>query len=166
MKDTILATSYFVHLIATVVWIGGLAMILFLVWPETARSLANQEERRRIVLGIQARFRPMANLSLVMLVGTGLVQMSGDPNYEGFLTFENTWSLAMLLKHITFAVMVGLTLLTQFGLAPAVERAILLASKGQPSQLESLLAREVRLMWGLAGLGAIILVFTAIATAQ
>ncbi|MBZ0320819.1 MAG: hypothetical protein K8L91_30680 [Anaerolineae bacterium] len=166
MKDTILAISYFVHLIATVVWIGGLAMILFLVWPESARSLANQEERRKVVLGIQARFRPMANFSLVMLVGTGLVQMSGDPNYEGFLTFENTWSLAMLLKHIAFAGMVGLTLLTQFSLAPAIERAILLASKGQSSQLESLLAREVRLMWGLAGLGVIVLVFTAIATAQ
>ncbi len=166
MKDTILAISYFVHLIATVVWIGGLAMILFLVWPETARSLANQEERRKLVLGIQARFRPMANLSLVMLIGTGLVQMSGDPNYEGFLTFKNTWSLAMLLKHVTFAAMLGLTLLTQFSLAPAVERAILLASKGQPHNLESLLAREVRLMWGLACLGAIVLVFTAIATAQ
>ncbi|MCQ3932082.1 MAG: hypothetical protein DPW16_16650 [Chloroflexi bacterium] len=166
MKDTILAVSYFVHLIATVVWIGGLAMILLLVWPESARSLANQEERRKVVLGIQARFRPMANFSLVMLIGTGLVQMSGDPNYEGFLTFENTWSLAMLLKHIAFAAMVGLTLLTQFSLAPAIERAILLASKGQPNPLESLLAREVRLMWGLAGFGVIVLVFTAIATAQ
>ncbi len=166
MKDTILAISYFVHLIVTVVWIGGLVMILFLVWPESARSLANQEERRKVVLGIQARFRPMANFSLVMLVGTGLVQMSGDPNYEGFLTFENTWSFAMLLKHVAFAGMVGLTLLTQFSLAPEIERAILLASKGQPNPLESLLAREVRLMWGLAGLGVIVLVFTAIATAQ
>ncbi|MBI5929164.1 MAG: CopD family protein [Chloroflexi bacterium] len=166
MKDTILAISYFVHLIATVIWIGGLAMILFLVWPETARSLTNQEERRRVVLGVQTRFRPMANLSLVMLVGTGLVQMSGDPNYEGFLTFKNTWSFAMLLKHVVFAAMVGLTFLTQFWLAPALERAILLASKGQPNELETLLAREVRLMWSLAGLGAIVLVFTAIATAQ
>lgn len=166
MKDTILAISYFVHLIATVVWIGGLAMILLLAWPESARSLANQEERRKVVLGIQARFRPMANFSLVILLGTGLVQMSGDPNYEGFLTFENTWSLAMLLKHVAFGVMVGLTLLTQFSLAPAIERAILLASKGQPNPLENLLVREVRLMWGLAGFGVIVLIFTAIATAQ
>lgn len=166
MKETILAISYFVHLIATVVWIGGLAMMLFLIWPETARSLVNQDERRRVVMGIQARFRPMANLSLVLLLGTGMVQMSGDPNYEGFLTFENTWSIAMLLKHIAFEAMIGLAAFTQFALAPAIERAILLASKGQPSELEKLLAREVQLMWSMAGLGVIVLAFTAIATAQ
>jgi uncharacterized membrane protein len=166
MQDITLTISYFVHLIATVLWIGGLLIFLILVWPETARTLANDEERRRVILGLQARFRPIANLSFVVLIGTGLVQMSADENYEGFLTFENTWSIAMLLKHLAFVGMGGLLILLQFWLAPAVERAILLASKGQPSDLENLLAREVRLMWGMASLGALVLVFTALATAQ
>jgi uncharacterized membrane protein len=166
MQDIILTIAYFVHLIATVLWIGGLLILLILVWPETARTLSNNEERRRMILGLQARFRPIANLSLVALTGTGLVQMSADENYEGFLTFENTWSIAILLKHLAFIGMGGLLVLLQFWLAPAIERAILLASKGHPSNLENLLTREVRLMWGMASLGALVLVFTALATAQ
>lgn len=165
MDETLLSISYFIHLVATVVWIGGLMIFTLYLWPEARRTIANPDESRQLLLRLQKRFRPVANLSLVMLLGTGMVQMSADDNYEGFLAFENTWSLAMLSKHLAFGGMIVLAIFIQFGVASAIERATLLASKGQSTALDKLLQRESRLNQIMLGLGIVVLVFTAIATA-
>jgi uncharacterized membrane protein len=163
--DIGLSISYFVHIVATVVWLGGMVIFSMFVWPEARRSIAEGNENRRFLLNLQRRFRPIGNFSLIVLLGTGMVQMAADPNYEGLLTFENTWSVAMLLKHIAFGGMVLVMLVLQFAIVPAVERAILLANKGQPGQLAAIQYRESRLNMLLIGLGTVVLIFTAIATA-
>jgi hypothetical protein len=58
-------------------------------------------------------------------------------------------------------------LLLQFGVAPALERASLLAErgKGDAVEWEGLRRREVRLTWLNVGLGLLVLAFTAWATA-
>ncbi len=165
MDEALLSVSYFIHLVATVVWIGGLAIFSVYVWPEARRAIAKPEESRQMLLGLQKRFRPMANLSLIVLLATGMVQMSADDNYEGFLTFTNSWSVAMLSKHVAFAVMLLLAVVLQFGIVPAIERATLLAAKGQSAELDRLLGREARLNQIMLGLGILVLIFTAIATA-
>ena len=160
-----LSISYFIHLVATVVWLGGMVIFTLLVWPEAYRSLTNANENRRFLLNLQRRFRPWANLSLIVLLGTGMVQMAGDPNYEGFLVVENTWSVAMLAKHVAFGGMVLIMLYIQFGIVPSVERAMLLAQKGEDTALEKAQQREKRLVWLLIGLATLVLIFTAVATA-
>jgi uncharacterized membrane protein len=165
MQETILSTSYFVHLLATVTWIGGLLILTLFVWPLAHRFIRNPDESRQFVLGLQRRFRPMANLSLVFLLGTGMIQTGADPNYEGLLTFDNGWTIAMLFKHLAYVGMVALVGIVQFGIVPAIERATLLAARDQPNDLAQLIKREANLTRGLLGLGIIVLLFTAIATA-
>lgn len=165
MQETVISICHFIHLIATVVWIGGLVIFTVFIWPESRRLIQNPDERRQMLLQLHQRFRPAANLSLVALLGTGMVQMSVDDNYAGFLTFSNTWTIAILLKHIAFGGMVILAFLLQFGLVPAIERANLLASRGQSNDLDALLERQTRLTRLTLGLGLLVLVFTAIATA-
>ena len=41
MSPSLLALSYFIHLVATVVWIGGLVILTVLVIPEARRALAD-----------------------------------------------------------------------------------------------------------------------------
>jgi uncharacterized membrane protein len=163
----ILAISFFFHLIATVVWIGGLVIMTVLVWPEMRRSLENNPALFSLLTRLRRRFVPLSNFSLVVLVVTGLAQMTANPNYDGMLVIDNDWSRAMLLKHLSIAGMVVCGLVLQYGVAPALERASLLAErgKGDASEWERLRRREVRLTWLNVLLGVAVLAFTAWATA-
>ncbi len=167
MSPSILAISLFFHLVATVVWVGGLVILALLVWPAMRRILATSPALYTLLTRLRARFFPLANLSLAVLVVTGLFQMTASPYYDGVLTFNNQWSQAMLLKHIAIAGMVITGLLLQFGVVPALERASLLAErgKGDPAAWERLRRREVRLTWINVALGLLVLAFTAWATA-
>ncbi len=167
MSQLPLALSYFFHLIATVVWIGGLVTLTVFVWPETRRVLANNPAWFSLLTRIRKRFVPLTNFSLVLLVLTGFIQMSFDPNYDGTLTFDNEWSKVMLLKHLAIVGMVLCGLVLQYAVSPALERSSmqLERGKGDPAEWEKLRRREVRLTWLNVALGIAVLGFTAWATA-
>lgn len=167
MSQSLLAISYFFHLIATVVWIGGLVTLVILVWPETRRLLETNPALYGLLARIRQRFFPLTNFSLAVLIVTGLLQMTADTNYDGMMTFDNEWSRVMLLKHIAIGGMMLCGIVLQFWVAPALERASLLAerSKGDPAEWERLRRNEVRLTWANVMLGMLVLAFTAWATA-
>jgi len=168
MKATIstmssLALSLFFHIVATATWIGGLLLTVLLVWPEARRVLQDQPSLYRLLSRWRQRFMPISNLALATLLVTGLIQMSLDEYYEGFMTFENEWSRVMLIKHIAILLMALLGLALQYGVVPALERASLLVErgKGDPQAWESLRRREVRLTWANLGLGLLVLGLSA-----
>ncbi len=166
MSPWTLGISYFCHLVATVVWIGGLALLALVVWPSARRVLDGDPKQAVLLADLRRRFNPLANLSLVVLIVTGMIQMSGDPNYDGLLIFDNDWSRAILLKHLAILgmVIVGATL--QWGILPAQERAALLQARGRDvPDLERLERRERLLNMANLLLGGLVLAFTALATA-
>lgn len=168
MSPLVLAISYFFHLVATIVWIGGLALLVLVVWPVAGRTLADDPARQAAFFGaLRKRFDPLANLSLVVLMVTGLFQTSGDPNYGGLLVFDNDWSRAILLKHVAIVGMVIVGVILQLGIAPALERMALLRAAGQedPAETARLARREQRLNAINFVLGLLVLAFTAVATA-
>ena len=167
MSQSSLAISLFFHLLATVVWIGGLVIITVLVWPEARRVLAENPAAYQFLTRLRKRFMPLSNLSLAVLLVTGLFQMTADPNYEGVLQFANEWSQVMLLKHLALVGMVICGVALQFWVAPALERTSLLLEnhKGDPADWARLRRYEVRLTWVNVILGILVLGFTAWATA-
>jgi uncharacterized membrane protein len=167
LSPSILAISYFFHLLATIVWIGGLVLLVVLVLPEARRVLGTDTAFYALLTRLRRRFMPMTNLSLAVLVVTGLVQMSGDPHYDGVLQFTNEWSRVILFKHVAVAGMFVCGLALQYGVAPALERSTLLVEhhKGDPAELDRLQRREARLTWINVALGVLVLGFTAWATA-
>lgn len=166
-SQTVLAIAYFFHLIATVVWVGGLVVLTILVWPEARRTLGGNPALEPLLAGLRRRFMPLTNFSLVVLTVTGLVQMTGDPNYDGVLQFGNEWSRVILLKHVAIAGMFACGLILQFNTIPALERASLLAErgKGDPTTWSRLRRTEMRLTWINVALSILVLAFTAWATA-
>ena len=130
MSEAALTLSLFLHITATVIWIGGILLITFLVLPEFNRALKQQTARYQLLRRLRRRFTIIGNLALATLIVTGLLQMSNDPNYDGLLSFDNRWSQALLLKHILIIVMAATGLILQFGLAPALERTSLLLERG------------------------------------
>lgn len=166
MSQPLLAVSLFFHIVATVVWIGGLFTLTILVWPEMRRVLAENPPLYSLLQRLRKRFMPLSNLALATLIVTGLFQMTADPNYDGVMQFNNEWSRVMLLKHITIIGMAISGLLLQYGVIPALERASLLAErgKGDTDAYAQLRGREVRLTWLNVGLGLFVLGFSAWAT--
>ena len=160
----ILALSYWFHLLATVIWLGGLALMALVAWPALRRgTLASNQW-----LALQQRFLPWANGSLVVLLITGFVQMTNDPNYAGFLVVDGLWAGAILVKHVAFAGMIVMGGYGQWSLYPAIDRARLLAEK-RPSlavvEQEKLSRREIRLLRLNLFFAGAVLLFTAVATA-
>ncbi|MFN8451370.1 MAG: CopD family protein [Anaerolineae bacterium] len=167
MSPSILAISYFFHLLATIVWIGGLVLLVVLVLPEARRVLGTNPTFYALLTRLRRRFMPMTNLSLAVLVVTGLIQMSGDSHYDGVLQFTNEWSRVILLKHVAVGGMFVCGLALQYWVAPSLERAALLVErhKGDEAELARLQRREARLTWVNVALGVLVLGFTAWATA-
>ncbi len=167
MPDPLLVIAYFFHLVATVVWIGGLVLLALVVWPASQRILGDDPRLPGLLAALRRRFTPLANLSLAVLVVTGLIQMAGDPNYDGLLIFDNLWSQAILLKHLAVGGMIVVAVVLQWGVFPAQERAALLRAQGKaPSgEAERLARRERQLHLASVALSVVVLGFTALATA-
>lgn len=164
MTFWVLALSYWIHLLATVIWLGGMALMALIAWPALRRGALTANQW----LQLQQRFLPWVNASLVILLITGFIQMTNDENYSGFLVFDSVWAWAILLKHVAFLGMVVLTIYLQFILYPAMNRLrLLIESRPQLAESEQagLAGREIRLLRLNLVCAAIVLLFTAVATA-
>jgi len=161
-----LALTYWLHLLATVTWVGSLAGVSFLVLPAMQRSLSS-EAQLVFIEAMQKRLEPIAWFSMSLLVVTGLFQMSVNPHYDGFLSISTQWSLAILSKHLLGIVMVVVSAIQTWEVIPAIRRAIMLSKKsGDAEVLESLRRREVLLLRLNFGLSILILLATAFARAS
>ncbi|HEY4691524.1 MAG TPA: CopD family protein [Anaerolineae bacterium] len=164
----LLAISYFFHLVATVVWIGGLAAMALVVWPGLRHAIRDDVAFAHTIESIEARFRPLSGLSLAVLIITGLVQMTASKNYNGFLNLSNLWAQAIFLKHLAIIGMIAVGVAMSFGVQPALQRNAMLAAHGVASEAEAVALRKRldRLARVNLILGVVVLVFTAIARAQ
>jgi hypothetical protein len=101
-----------------------------------------------------------------VLLATGLFQLSASPNYAGFLNFSNRWAISILIKHILFLGMIGISAYLTWGVLPSLRRIALQQAKGlEPEEAEKLQQREVLLLRINLVLGVLILGFTALARA-
>ena len=160
----LLSFSYWLHLLGTAVWFGGMFVVLAVALPALRRQVIDNNQW----LALQMALLPWVNASLVILLVTGFFQMTNDPNYGGFLGLDGWWSWAMLLKHVAYVGVVGVSGYLQWSLYPAVERTRLLGQKRPQTvaaEQESLHDQEVRLLWVNAACALLILLFTAIMTA-
>jgi uncharacterized membrane protein len=160
----VLILSYWLHMIATVVWVGGLALMSLVVWPGARAVLGPGPELAGFIRRLQQRFSPLAWGSLAVLTVTGLTQMAGSQNYTGLLHIDNPWAVAILLKHLSIGGMILIGLYLQLAVQPALARLALLEARGHAAPgAEDLRRREAALTRLNLGCGLLVLGFTAIA---
>jgi uncharacterized membrane protein len=153
-------------MIATVAWLGGLAGASFFVFP-MIENLADPAERGKQYERVIKTLGTIGWLSLATLTGTGLIQMSVNPNYEGLLAVTNPWSVSIFAKHILFLVMIGVSAYQTWGILPAFQREVLRVAKGLPAQqIDLLQTRNRQLIVVNLALGTLILILTAFARAS
>jgi uncharacterized membrane protein len=157
--------TYWLHMLATVTWIGGMAAVSLLVLP-AARKVLEPASFAALLSRLQTRLQLVGWFSLAVLTVTGLFQMSASPFYEGFLAIRNPWAMAILFKHLVIGLMVLVSVYVTWGLLPALQRTLLLRAAGRPideAREASLQRREIWLLRLNLLLSVIVLALTALA---
>ena len=170
MSSWALSALYGFHLLATVIWVGGLFVQALIVWPAARGALGPG----LLLADVQARWRrvfnPLAWMSLAILIVTGLFQMTADPNYHGTLVIDSSWSVAMLVKHGAAAGMAVIGAVSQAFIEPALARAQLQLRRSRPEADltggQALERRETQLLWLNLACAVVVLICTAVATSQ
>jgi putative copper resistance protein D len=162
----ILAVVYWLHMLATVVWIGGLAALALIVQPAARRAL-DQQEYAALLAQISRRLQNLGWFSLIVLAATGMVQLSANPHYQGLLVIGNRWAAAILIKHLTIGLMVILTAYLTWGLTPRLNRLAFMQAHGMAAEgVDRLRRRELLLLRANLALSVVILALTALARAS
>ncbi|MCC6147614.1 MAG: hypothetical protein IT308_08620 [Anaerolineaceae bacterium] len=159
-----LTLIYWLHLAATVVWLGGLTSMLFFILPAAEQYLGDSLTWS-FLKKIDTRMQQVGWFCLVILVGTGLFQMSSHPSYEGFLTIGTPWSFAILSKHLVIGLLILASGYTTWNLDPKITRLRFLQKdeedKPKSLELKRLEALKIKALWISLGLILVILGLTA-----
>jgi uncharacterized membrane protein len=149
MKETILLLSRWFHLLASVIWVGGIASILFAVLPSAKKVLG--AEAAGLMKEVSGKFAPMANLSIVLLIATGLALILADNRPAGFGDSDNAWTFPFGLKLVLVSVMILIHFYRNLVLAPKIVRT---TSKTSSASLQKLSLNLVKmnLIIGIAAL--------------
>lgn len=161
------ALVFWLHMLATVTWLGGLAAIAILVLP-AARRVLEPADQLALIDGIQRRLEPVAWFCLATLIVTGLFQLSVNPHYDGFLSTSGQWSLAILTKHTLVVIMIVVSAIQTWEVLPAIRRGLVRLEKGlmDDKEVKRLQKREILLLRLNIGLSILILAATAFARAS
>ena len=100
-----------IHLIAAVIWIGGLAVLVLALRPALKKALPEEARRDEVQAPVYRRFFLLTVFSAAALLATGFMMMTSDPHFGGFGVYEGTWPKLLLAKHVLFVVMLGVLVL-------------------------------------------------------
>lgn len=158
----ILAIIYWLHMLATVTWIGSLAAINMLVLPASQRTL-KLVDQLSFISALQKRLEPLAWFCMGLLLVTGLIQLSTSPHYDGFLSLSTQWSFAILIKHGLAVVMVVVSAIQTWEVIPAIHRTLLKKEKADEGELAKLQRKELLILRINLLLSALVLAAAALA---
>jgi copper transport protein len=142
-----------VHVLAASVWVGGIACLLFALPAATRRLQA--AERSPLLLGVLARFSPLALGAVAAIALTGVVQAYIDVRtVHGLL--HTTYGALVLAKTALLLGLIGLGWINRRRLIPALRR--LVAAERPPGMVGVAARRSLRgelaLMLGVLGVTA------------
>jgi len=168
MNNIILVVCNWLHLIATVVWIGHMANSAILFTP-LSKKYVSKSTYGDFLADYRRRDKPTALTAIVVFFATGLGLMLLSPQYQGLGNiFANSWSTIVFAKHIIVLVMVGLGVYMGSAIMPKLASAWSeLATEGTShSAINSHIARLERVRSSVALslliLGLVVLLLTAI----
>jgi len=166
MPSWALTLVYFLHLSATVVWLGSLVGLTLLVIPAATKVL-EAKDQVSLLDNIQTRLDSLSWFCLFLLIATGMFQLSANPNYNGLLAMQNNWEKAILIKHGLVISLAVAGAVMSWGVMPAIRRAKIKSQRtGNEQDLAPLRKKEKILLRVNLVLAALVLLATAAASAS
>jgi uncharacterized membrane protein len=130
-----------IHLLAAVVWIGGMAFLSLVLVP-VLRQGGRFVQHAALFKTVALRFRAVVWGAIAVLVGSGLVLAT---NRAIPLTEPGLWPSVFAVKIATVSLLLSLTLLHDGVVGPAVRR-VLARPESERSAFEILLVRYSSLL--------------------
>jgi uncharacterized membrane protein len=150
MKELIIA-CHWIHLVATVLWIGGILFIIFIAIPSSRKVLG--AESGKLMGEISKRFTPLANYSIVLLFVSGIVLAGLNKQFSVVRILESNWTMALTLKLVLFFSMTAIHFYRGLVLAPKIMRT---ATQTEKTALQELSINLVKVNFAL-GLSVLLL---------
>jgi uncharacterized membrane protein len=125
------------HVLAVVVWIGGVAAVTTVVLP-TMRRLDSNEQKLWLFEQVESRFRPQARLAWLVVGLTGLYMLYALGAWGRFIDARYWWMHAMVALWVVFGLM--LFIVEPLVVGPRLQRKL----KSEPGKA---VARIEKLHW-------------------
>ncbi|MDP2237892.1 MAG: DUF4149 domain-containing protein [Bacteroidales bacterium] len=156
IHNPILQTSLdFLHLMATIAWIGGMFFNFLVVMPTVAKVL-DPATAGRFVGALMKRVRVVVYVSLLILFVTGIPMKIANENYVAIISFENAWQIAGFIKHVFVGLMAVLAFYSFEILTPSVVK---LSAQGPSPAITTLRKRQMMIAAATTFLFGIIVIF-------
>ena len=151
--------SHFLHILGTVVWIGGIFMVILVILPSAKASLEATPMIGRLMKEVTQRFTLLANISIFVLICTGVIIFYYDKNYTSILNQKNTWNVVISIKLLLVAVMVIIHFYRGLILNPKIAKSSTQANETQTTRLKKFSLDLVKTNFAL---GIIVLMLAAV----
>ena len=142
------------HLLATVVWIGAMIILMLIIIPSAKNVLQNENTFNDFIKSIGKKITSLVNISIIILIITGIVL--------GILIESKStdWFIILIIKHIIVFLMTAIHVCRIKAIAPRLERK----GKEDPSSTSFIKLKKLQmnLVWVNLILGIIVLLLSVI----
>ncbi len=147
----------FLHLMATIVWIGGLMFNVLVVMPSVSKTLDPAQKGK--LMGVMfRRVRVLVYVSLLVLFVTGIPMKIASEYYVAIINFDTNWETVSFIKHVLVAMMALSAFYSFEILLPSLKK---LASQGASTKIVSLQKQQAVLARVTFLLGIVVVFLSA-----
>ena len=97
----------FLHEIFTIIWIGGMLLLVLVIMPILKKQL-KPDEFELLNKKIRSRLSIFIYVAIVVLMATGIMLSKQSTLSSSLFSFENTYSIILSVKHILYFLMVAI----------------------------------------------------------
>lgn len=129
----------FLHLMATIAWIGGMFFNFLVVLPTATKALDPQTMGKFMGM-LFKRVRVVVYTSLIILFITGIPMKIADEFYVGVISFTNSWEVLGFVKHVFVGLLALMAIYSFEVVLPKVSK---LAKEGPSPKLNGLKKKQL-----------------------
>ena len=155
-NDFVLIVLKWVHLMATIAWIGGMFTNFFVYLPAIGKVL-DPPTTGKLMAAVMKRFKVVVYTSMALFLLTGMISAAIHFTDDAIVVAGN-WNTILAIKVVVFALLVISALYAFEILAPKVAK---IASKGPSPKLKKI--QKTQMLFAMFGfiMGLIIVTLSA-----
>lgn len=119
MQEVLLVVGAWIHLFASVVWVGGIFFILFVALPAAKETL---DRPGKLMGALSKRFVPLANISILLILMTGVLMSLSSHSLAEITSLGSSWSQMLSVKIMLALIMAGIHVYRGLVLTPKITR--------------------------------------------
>lgn len=155
MNNPILQIAFdFLHLMATIAWIGGMFFNVVVLMPTVAKTL-DPATAGKFMSVLFKRIRIVVYVSLLTLFVTGIPMKIASEYYVSIINFDTTWETIGFIKHVFVGLMALMAIYNFEILMPKVRK---MAMEGPSPKLMGMKSMQMKLA-GLSFLCGVAVIF-------